>query len=259
MKKSHVFAIAIMILFTVKPVLAIVNIENMNIQPDSEKTGFDAQVNIDFSGKNGNTQSRNAGLGSRLQWFNTTDTSFIALNYEYGEVSDIKDTDKSFVHIRHIRYLSNHWAWEVFTQMETNEFTRLSLRSLLGTGGRYQIPLVSKQQLSYLGIGLFRSKETLDEVIATTDAGTDYQTRANLYLVYKYKLSDTTHLSNTIYYQPNINNTDDYRLLEQFRFNVAITSKLSLQLSFDVNHDNLPPQNIKTTDSSYTTGLTYQF
>lgn len=253
------FKLAMLTGLITQPAQAIVNIENMNLLSDQARQGSDVQLGIDISGKNGNTSIRKTGFDSRFQKFKETGTHFLVLSYEYGESSNVKSTDKSFMHLRHIGYLTDTLSWEAFTQLESNEFTRLSLRSLIGGGVRYKLSKLSVSHSSYFGAGMFRSKETLDEDPAFTDEGSDYATRANLYMVNKVKLSDNASLSNTLYYQPDLNEASDYRLLEQFRFKVDVAENLSIILSLDVSRDSRPPQSIKRTDSSYTTGFNYRF
>ena len=256
---KSVFTTVLLACWFLQPVQAIVNIENMNVLSDEVKQGFEAQLGVDISGKNGNTSKQKAGFDSRLQRFKENGTDFFVFSYEYGESSEVKDTEKSFMHLRHITYISQTLAWEAFAQLENNEFTRLSLRSLIGGGLRFKLGMPSKLHSSYFGTGLFRSKETLDEDPGATDEGSDYATRANLYMVNKIQISDNTSLSNTLYYQPDLSEASDYRLLEQLRFKVNINQKLSIVLSLDVSRDSRPPQNIKRTDSSYTTGFNYRF
>ncbi|MFW2372098.1 MAG: DUF481 domain-containing protein [Gammaproteobacteria bacterium] len=242
-----------------QPVQAIENIENMNLLSDQARQGIDVQVGLDISGKNGNTSKQKAGFDSRFQWFKESGTHFLVLSYEYGESSDVKDTDKSFMHLRHIGYVTDTMAWEVFAQLSSDEFTRLSLRALAGGGVRYKLGKPSESHSSYLGAGMFRSRETLEEDLGATDEGSDYASRANLYMVNKFKISESASLLNTLYYQPDLSDASDYRLLDQFRFNVNITQKLSIVISLDVSRDSRPPQNIKPTDSSYATGFNYRF
>jgi len=254
-----VFKLTLFACLLVQPTLAIVNIENMNLLDDDKRQGFETELGLDISGKNGNTSKRKTGFDSRFQSFKDSGTHFLVLSYEYGESSDVKDTDKSFMHLRHIGYVTDTLAWEAFAQLESNEFTRLSLRSLAGGGVRYKMSKPSETQSSYLGAGMFRSKEKLEQDPVATDEGSDYATRANLYIVNKFKLSGTASLSNTFYYQPDLSETSDYRLLEQFRFKVDVTQKLSIILSLDVSRDSRPPQNIERSDSSYTTVINYRF
>lgn len=237
---------------------AIVNIENIRVSGEDKTEGFDGKINLDISGKSGNTQKIKAGLGGRIQWYKKTGTRFVVLNYEYGESSDIKDTDKTFLHFRNIGYQNKEWAWEIFAQFESNEFTRLSLRTLLGGGFRWRI-LHDKGQTAYLGLGVFRAKEKLESSVLVTDEGISYNSRLNLYAVYKYTISDHSRFLNTIYYQPDMSDMEDYRLLEQFSLQLDITDNLSFKVSVDVAHDNRPPQLIKQTDTSYNTGFEYKF
>lgn len=240
------------------PAWCIVNIENMRVDSADKTEGFDSKLSFEVSGSNGNTQKVKAGLGARAQWYSPTGTRFIVLNYEYGESSDIKDTDKKFFHLRNIGYLNGILAWEAFTQIESDEFTRLKLRALIGTGLRWET-LHTETQSIYLGLGVFRSKEEIEQETGVTDSGVSYFNRANTYMVYKLAISDHSRLVNTLYYQPNIDDTSDYRLLEQFGLQMDITRNLSFKLSIDVSHDSMAPQLIKETDTTYNTGFEYNF
>lgn len=239
--------------------MAIVSIENMHVSSEKKESGFDAKVTLDINGKNGNTKKIKAGFGSRLQWYEKNSTRFIVLNYERGESAGVSDAEKGFVHFRNIWYRTVFLSWEIFSQLESNKFTRLTLRALLGGGVRLKLISDSKNHAAYLGLGAFRSKEKLDEKLGTTDAGVDYENRANLYLAYKFKITRHSRLINTLFYQPDINEISDYRLLEQFALQVDINKRFAFKLSIDVTHDNQPPQNIKNTDTSYNTGFEYRF
>jgi len=256
--KIFKYGIFVLVLYS-QSVIAIVNIENMRVESDKQESGFDAKISLDINGKNGNTKKVKAGFGSRFQWYEKDVTRFIVLNYEYGESQGIRDTEKSFFHLRNIWRQSDFLSWEVFTQLESNEFTRLSLRALFGGGVRLNLIDDLEDHAAYLGLGAFRSKEKLDQQIGTTDAGEDYSSRANLYLVYKYKISSHSRLANTFYYQPDIDEASDYRLLEQFSLQIDINKHLAFKLSVDMVHDNRPPQNIKKSDTSYNTGFEYRF
>ena len=238
--------------------IAIVNTENMRVEASEKTEGVDKKLAFDISGKNGNTQKIKAGLGARVQWYEKDATRFIVVNYEYGESADVKDTNKTFVHLRNIQYQSKNFAWESFAQIAEDEFTRLDSRMLLGGGVRLKL-IKSEDKSVDLGLGLFREREKLDLVPLTTDAGVDYGNRMNLYLVYKSTLSSHSRLSSTLYYQPDINEMSDYRLFEQFALQLDITENLSFNLSVDIYHDSKPAQLIKGTDTTYNTGFEYNF
>ncbi|TNF37071.1 MAG: DUF481 domain-containing protein [Gammaproteobacteria bacterium] len=236
---------------------AIVNIESM--RSDDETPGFKLQASFNVNGKNGNSQKTNLETGLLFRWNQQTSRQMLIMTYEYGETSDVKDTQNSFAHLRHIQDINSRLAWEVFTQMESDEFKRLSLRALLGAGVRINLVDQGASYKSWLGLGAFRSREELEEDPGITEDLTEYATRANIYHGFRYPLSETSRLFNTIYYQPVIGDAGDYRILEQFGISVDVTRDLSLKVSLDVKHDNEPPISVKQTDTSYNTGFEYRF
>ena len=110
-----------------------------------------------------------------------------------------------------------------------------------------------------LGLGAFRSAETLDEQTGLTDSGTERLWRANIYLAIDYAFNKQLRIESTSYYQPSLENRHDFRLLEQAALKVGINDHLAIKLSLDIARDSQPPQTIKATDSSFQTGLEYSF
>ena len=51
----------------------------------------------------------------------------------------------------------------------------------------------------------------------------------------------------------------DFRLLEDATLSVKMTDTLSLNLSLNLAHDSKPPQSVKNTDTTYSTGVEYSF
>ena len=230
---------------------AIVNIESARVQKKEE--GFSGQLEVDASVQSGNTNNTRIGAGSRLQWIRGKVTDFIVLNYDYGESSKTRDINKAFLHGRHIVQRNKRWAWEVFGQLEQNEFTRLSFRALAGGGLRRTIREEADRDAMYFGFGGFYSTERLD------DNSTTNLVRVNTYFVFKHALNPNTRFISTTYYQPATNDFSDYRLLEQAAFSVGINKSLDLKLSVDVAHDSQPPVGVKFTDTSFRTGIAYRF
>jgi len=63
----------------------------------------------------------------------------------------------------------------------------------------------------------------------------------------------------TTYYQPAVDDFGDYRLLEDAALSVKMTDSLSLKVSLNLAHDSQPPQDVKKTDTTYSTGIEYSF
>lgn len=256
MKKFKHTAIAIISCYAL-PASAIVNVENMRVGPAAP--GLSGNLDLSLSGKRGNTNKDEYGVDGRIQNNSDNVTNFIVASYDYGEVSNVANTDKSFLHGRHVDQFQPRRAWEAFVQAEKNEFARLSFRGLTGGGLRFTLAEKPEQLGLYLGAGAYWSRETLDQRSGLTDHGTEEFSRANFYLVYKHKLNSQLSLISTTYYQPRLSEGGDFRALEQAGLAVKMTENLSIKLSLDITHDSRPPQSIDKTDTSYNTSLSYQF
>jgi putative salt-induced outer membrane protein YdiY len=239
------------------PAVAIVNVEGMRLGKPQE--GLSGNLDLSISGKNGNTEKQEVGIDGRLQKHEDKTTDFVVVSYDYGETSDVRNTNKTFIHGRHIVQFQPKRAWEAFAQAGENEFTRLSFRGLLGVGLRLTIFEDTDSIGLYLGVGAFYSRETLDNRIGLTDGGTEKFSRGNIYLSYKHKINDQLSVISTTYYQPRFGHTEDYRALEQAALAVKMTERLSLKISLNIAHDSRPPETIQKTDSTYETALSYSF
>jgi len=238
---------------------AIVNIETQRLHTRVADTGMDGYINLTVNGESGNTQTLSAGLATHLEWYSPATTELIIFSYDYGESNQVKDTDKQFLHFRKMWHMDKQFSWESYLQFESNAFTRLKLRALIGGGARYRLSVDNPSIESTLEGGLFYSKEQLDDSTVTLEQETDTTTRVNTYWIFKQAINKQARWINTIYFQPDIERLVDYRLLEQFSFQVDILDELSINLSLDVSRDNQPPVNVKNTDTAYSTSLEYRF
>jgi putative salt-induced outer membrane protein YdiY len=230
---------------------AIVNIESMRVQKNAD--GFSGELELDSDLLSGNTDSKHVSFGNRLQWDKGNKTNFIITNYSYGESGGVRDVNKGFIHLRHVVHMNERWAWEGFGQMEQNEFTRLAYRGLIGGGLRRTLRQIDDRSGIYLGMGGFYSTERLD------DNTTENLVRANVYFVIKHAFSDSTRLMSTTYFQPAVENLDDFRALEQLTYAVSISKRLDLKLSLDITHDSQPPSGVQPTDTGFHTGIKFKF
>ena len=238
-------------------VSAIVNIENMRV--GQAEIGLSGNIDLSISGNRGNTDKNEYGLDTRIQNSTEVMTDFIVASYDYGAASTITNTNKTFIHARHVMQFQSSRAWEAFVQAEQNEFARLSFRGLIGGGLRFTLAETPERLGLYLGAGAFWSRETLDQRPGLTDYGSENFSRANLYLVYKHKLNQQLSLVSTTYYQPRLSEISDFRALEQAGLAVKMTNNLGIKLSLDIAHDSRPAQSVDKTDISYNTRFSYQF
>jgi len=235
---------------------AIVNMDGLHF--DSEEETFNVYLDLTASGSSGNSNTTKAALNTQFSWIAEKSINLAILGYQYGESNNDRVVNKSFIHYRYIRKFNNIMDWELFTQLEQNEFTRLSYRALLGLGVRFSVAKSEKHR-AFLGAGGFYSKEKTAFTAGLTDDGVEEFTRASFYFLSKYKISSAINFSNALYYQPRLSSLSDYRALLESKFDFKINDSLSFRLSLDVAYDSQPSQTIETTDVSYMTGLTFNF
>jgi len=239
------------------PSLAIVNMENMRIGPS--EPGFSGNLDLSAAANNGNTDKKEYALDSRLQWQQAQTTDFIVLAYDYGESNEERVTNSRFLHARHVKQFQPRRAWEAYGQLEKNEFTRLSYRGLVGGGLRFTLAEEAERIGLYLGVGAYTTREKLEKRAGLTDDGVENYERASFYLSYKHHLNPQVSLISTTYYQPRLDDSGDYRALEQAALAVKMNDHLALKLAIDINHDSKPPQAIRDTDVRYFSGLSFRF
>lgn len=235
---------------------AIVNIEGMRDQATGP--GLSGTLNLSVSGANGNTEKFATSAGVHLLWRHTRASTLFIASHDYGSSNQVRDTNKSFIHIREVVPHSERFAYEGFVQGERNEFTRLSLRTLFGAGVRMRLH-GNDVGATWLGTGAFHSTEKLEDNPLYSDGGTERLWRGNIYLAIAYHLHNNISVESTSYYQPALSDTGDYRLLEQASVRFTINNHLSLRLTLDINHDSRPPESVKQTDVNYLSGLEYSF
>ncbi|VAX01867.1 hypothetical protein MNBD_GAMMA22-179 [hydrothermal vent metagenome] len=244
--------IGIIIMFTAINAHAIVSIGNLKF--DEKNVGFNGSLNIDASGASGNSDKSSWHVGSNLVWRTKNYINLFLFGYDYGESNNQTNANKTFTHFRHIQQYTHTIDWELFAQLEKNEFTRLTRRELLGVGLRFSI-----EPNTLLGLGVFRFSERLDKTASSTDKLKDDGFRLNAYWNGEYTINPMSSFKARLYYQPKVDEFTDVRVLFNSDLKIKLYQNLSVKLSVDVTHDSRPPQGVKDTDFTYRSGVEYNF
>ena len=258
MKRPLSILTLIILIFTIEgKALATVNIETIRSDKDAE--GFSNSLSLKLGYIEGNSNIRNAETKIRSDYLEGKRHIFLAASHKRGEKDEERYLDKGFAHLRLISKLSDSFSGELFMQKEYNEFTLLEDRQLAGTGIRIALFQEEEEQSStshiYIGIGIMWEKEVLD--INPDDETEIY--RSTNYISCRVRTNETTTLAATAYYQPDLDDSSDYRLLFDGTLAFKITD--SLAFTFDINYrfDNEPPAGIKRYDTEITNGISLSF
>lgn len=248
MIKTSTFFVLLILIITFS-VNAIDETESIR-QRSQNKPSF-TNLSIDLSGKKGNSETENIELGIYHSERFEQHFGYIMATSEYSKSNGQKSADSSFIHIRYNYYLSQNDSIELFVQNNVDDFRSLESRELIGAGYRQEI-----NTSSAFGVGIFNEHEKylVDEKTLNFT-----QNRINMYWVITKELNSYASISNTFYYQPNVESLNDWRAYNKLSISSKLTDNISMKFGLQIEHDSRPVLNVEATDVSYQTGFEIEF
>jgi len=257
MRKSIAWLPLLLVLFWPQHVQAIVNVDDTMIGEPAE--GISGRVNLAVGGASGNTDKVDGEADLQLQLRKGRYTNILAASYAYKKSQGTLDTNKAFLHLRHRIQFVSRWAVEGYVQAERDPFARLARRTLAGAGLRWTMLEEAGKSAAYLGLGGLYERDRLSLVSGSTDPRNTKAWRVGSYLTLKYSLNEQARLLSTTFYQPRMSDVADFRLLEEAAVKVRLYENVDVTFALQVRHDSQPPQQVKQTDVTYTSGLEFRF
>jgi len=225
--------------------------ETESLRQRSQSKPEFTSLSLSLSGRSGNSDSENVSLGAYHSRRVGKHFGYVMATRDYAKSNGVESADAAFLHLRYNKYFDKKNAVEVFVQSNLDDFRSLEARNLAGTAYRHEI---SKSQAA--GVGIFREWE---EYLVADDKQTFNQTRINLYWVLAKDLNEHASIANTLYYQPNIENTEDWRAFNQLSLRSKITDNLHMSFSLVWEYDSRPVLDVKSRDTSYQAGFEFEF
>ncbi len=162
--------------------------------------------------------------------------AFATGELQYGIKNDAPFRDHPFGHLRYNYRLQPWLVAEAFTQLERDGFARLQLRSLAGAGLRVQY-LDAEPLTIFQGTTPMYEHENLDGSALDQHPATTSTVRWSNYLNVRLHLSDSAHLTGTVYAQPRLDAFEDVCVLRQATLGVDLTEHLSFTAEFNLRYD----------------------
>ena len=208
------------------PLLGVVNIESSR----KSELGSSQKINAHLSLYGGNTDSIQ-GSTEYQRFSRSKDWELITLlSYKTGRNNDDSYLNRYMIHQRFVRLEPSQAEKEFYIQRSYDEYANLLGRTLFGAGLRHHI-FSSDQQQIYLGTGLLYEDEELSSRQETEFKGFRYA----LYASYVGRI-----FNGSLYFQPSIEDTNDYRALFNLSSSVPIQKHLSLQSNIQIRLDSDP-------------------
>jgi putative salt-induced outer membrane protein YdiY len=248
--------ILVIVFLTTQYLFALITITPVDI---GEKPGVSGKIEAGLETKRGNTEKDNYKASARINYDNNS--SYVIwgeFSSEYGESTYVKDTNKAFSHIRFIGSLADNkdLVYELFAQLQSDEFRQINSRVLGGAGLRYRVFNSAKAGKGFVGLGGFY--EDIQYKDSKKDPEED-NIRLNSYLAYKVDISNISSLSYVFYYQPKVDAFSDHSISNQVELKLRILKKLFLKFNVTWDDDSKPPSGVKRDDFTQTTTFVFDF
>lgn len=230
----------------------IVNVESQRIHTDT--TGWAGSFGGNFSVTQNIDKVFSAAAFAHLQYKTKKDLYLFLGDYSFLKGAETKYLDNMFYHLRYNRKLTEILRWEIFSQLQTNKVTKIDNRFLAGMGPRFKLHKSDKVQV-YLGILIMYEyeKELTEPPVYHRDF------RNSSYATLTYRPVGNFELISTTFYQPRLNQFNDFRILNQESANLSITQKLSATLTWNYLYDRYPAAGVPDVNYSFSTGFKYAF
>ena len=250
MTKKIYLSIAIVLLFTFNlQSQTIVNTENLMNSADSTLSiGFG--VNGDF--KFGNLELYQFNITNQIGKKFDRNLIRLLFNYEYiSENNEVLASDYT-AQLRYNYSLGNNSIFS-FIQSQKSRALSLNHRNLIGGGYRHNFYKKGENYFD-LSVGVFYENE---QYLKNTDEELMVENyRVSLSSFFKVRLSKKSFINTSIYYQINIDNTEDTRIFIEPRWYYDF-DKIDIYLTTQSRHHTTPYIDIKKTDSELLVGVEF--
>lgn len=241
----------ILLLFTMSISSQVVNIESKRMRSDSLGWLGTAELNFQFL-KNVETIY---DLGGKVHFqFKGKRGLWLFLNeYRLIKSGETKFVNSAFAHVRYNHKVTKELLrWEAFVQAQFNGALDVGLRLLGGTGPRIKIYDSDVFRCYAASLYMFEYQESVDKSIIERN----HRTSSYLSITLD---AGSFEISNTTYYQPNMQNFKDYRINSQTDLTIKMTEDLDFKTQFIYRFDNAPFPGIPRETYFLFNGILFEF
>lgn len=239
-----------------RPVSAQVNIEAL--RPEEPPAGRSGSLGGDLTIRSGNVDFVEVGLEGRLFDVRQSLTTLIVGNGGLGFLGSSRFASSGLGHFRQTYRYRPRVSPEWFAQADYDRARLLTFRMVVGAGVRS--PLASGDWGHFdVGSALMIEREWLDLPDDAVHLDRTSDLRWSTFVTFRWAPTETLVITSTTYAQPQFDNVNDTRLLENLRLATAVTRTLSLTISFDARYDSRPPDGIAVLDTTLRTGVSYAY
>jgi len=247
---KHILVLLTILFSIVNSNAQVVNIEKKRM--DTTKT-LQGTMDFSFDFTKNNNEILQGANSIKLQYFSGKNLFLFFNSISLVKVDSKSYMDDGFAHIRYNRELPAQWLLlEAFSQFQYNGAQNLERRLLAGAGPRIRIVDTTKTRLFFGPLCMY-------EIEKRTELGQTEKIRLSTYLSFFKKITKQVSLESVVYYQPNIEDFDDYRIAGEATLGVKLSKKIGIKIIYQHTFDALPPEGINRLNYALKNALSITF
>ncbi len=182
---------------------------------------------------------------SLRNWMFVNDLNFVSANGQ-------NLLNNGYQHLRYVYLKDSIVRPEAYAQTQFNQQLAIDFRFITGAGYRFRV-IKKKTFFFYAGTSMMYEYEKNPHLSPENNI------RNNTYVSFDFKEIKQIPFSVAIYYQPNIINTDDYRIATDIRLLFKNESNFCFKIDLEYVYDTYPPPGIQRAFYNLTNAITYSF
>src|SRR5690606_18211911 len=231
----------------------LVNIEAKRMQTDSVRFALNGDFSFNHTNNDGQQMNQiDAAITTQLKSKDLRKIWFFLGNYRLIDTGAENLQNAWFLHGRFNYKFEQFPAWRIesFIQGQFNQLLVVQQRNLIGAGLR--VKWMDKENFTgYAGNSYMYEIEYSDRA-----GTTNYNHRNSTYLTLSYAAESLKFsVADTVYYQPLYSNLSDYRILEQFRLDIPLSSWFRVFTIYNYYFDSKTPLNTQEYTSNLNVGV----
>ncbi len=229
----------------------VVNIESRRMRSDT--TGWIGTAEASFQFSKSVDEIFDLGALIHLQFKGKNDIWLFLNEMRIIKGAGTQFVNSGFAHVRYNRKITKEFLrWEFFAQYQYNKALEVGQRVLAGTGPRFKLYDSDKFRAYVASLYMFEYQESVDKLIIERNH------RTSSYLSFTFDFN-RVEFSNTVYFQPNMRDLKDYRVLSQSDLMFKIFENLKFKTGFNYRYDTRPFPGVPKTTYYLTNGLRFEF
>lgn len=230
----------------------IVNIERARMQSDT--TGWMGNAGASLALTKNVQQVFTTDVDAHLQYKSKKSLYLLLGSYGFLKGAGTKLIDNTFFHLRYNYKINRTLRWEAFTQLQQNIITAIKSRFLIGMGPRFKLLSTKIIKLYAASLLMYeQEKENTAPNIVHNDI------RSSSYVSFTITPNKQLEIISTSFFQPLLNNWNDYRILNQASVRVKAGKKLGIRINWNYLNDSYPVNGIPSVNYTLSTGIDYDF